>query len=134
MVEVTSKYLGNLEVELTHQPSASVIKTTAPKDNHGTGETFSPTDLLAGALGACMLTIMGITARKEQIELTGATVHMEKHMTKSGFRRIERLVATVSLPNIPQELRPKLEERARRCPVKESLNQDILFDVKFIYA
>ena len=91
MVAINIVYQGQLHCEATHAPSGATLETDAPKDNHGKGESFSPTDLVATALGSCMLTVMGITARMLDIDLTGARVQVEKEMVASPIRRIGKL-------------------------------------------
>ena len=76
-VAFTTTYLGDLRTAITHEPSGTVIETDAPIDNHGRGERFSPTDLVAASLGSCMLTIMGIVAKREGLDLSGTKVQVE---------------------------------------------------------
>ena len=77
MTKIKSEYLGSLRTEAVHLQSGDKIITDAPLDNHGKGEAFSPTDLLAAALGSCMLTIMGISAPAYGYALEGTTVDIE---------------------------------------------------------
>src|SRR4051794_24641773 len=98
MVNINIQYEGDLHCLATHGPSQTRLATDAPKDNQGRGESFSPTDLVATALGACMMTIMGIVARRSEINLGGATVSVTKEMSTSAPRRIARLTVTFSLP------------------------------------
>lgn len=133
MVEITSIYVGNLFVENHHGPSSSSIKTIPPVDNGGTGELFSPTDLVATALGSCMLTIMGVVAERNNIPFKGVSVKVEKHMNQSP-RRIGKLVAHFQMKSsFNQEERLKLELAAKKCPVKESLHKDIEIILNFNY-
>lgn len=132
-VEITGSYLGKLKVQLNHGPSGSVITTAAPVDNNGDGSSFSPTDLVAAALGACMLTIMGIVAEREGIDLTTATFRVEKHMSASP-RRIGALPIVFTLPaSATPEQRTKLERAALTCPVHHSLHPEIEVKVEFKY-
>ena len=78
MVDISGKYLGQKRVELTHGPSQSKIQTDAPVDNNGKGELFSPTDLVASALGTCMLTVMGIFAESRNLSLEGSYFKLKK--------------------------------------------------------
>src|SRR5690348_3988504 len=98
MVEITATYEGQLHCNAKHGPSGSTLSTDAPKDNMGKGESFSPTDLVATALGTCMLTTMGIVAQRHNLDMTGATVRVEKHMTTSGPRKIARLPVEIRIP------------------------------------
>ena len=132
-VEITGRYTGTLNMELTHGPSGAVLKTAAPKDNLGDGSSFSPTDLVAAALGSCMVTTMAIVAEREGIDFTSASFHVEKHMVMDP-RRIGRLPVRIHLPaNLTPEQRTKLERAAHTCPVHRSLIPEIEKDVRFVY-
>ena len=132
-IEIKGQYEGDLRVKLTHGPSQSVIETDAPKDNHGRGEKFSPTDMLVAALGSCMLTIMGIVAKRDGIKLEGVHFRAEKHMVENP-RRIGKIVLGIYMPtDLTEEQRRKLEKFAHTCPVHQSLHPDIEQDIKFIY-
>jgi putative redox protein len=100
----------------THGPSGRQLETDAPKDNEGRGESFSPTDLLATALGSCMLTVMGIYARRKGWKLDGARARVEKHMATAPVRRIGKLVVEFEMPPHRDAGRP-LERAADTCPV-----------------
>lgn len=133
-VSITGRYVGNLGVELEHGPSGATLRTAAPVDNQGDGSSFSPTDLVAAALGSCMLTIMGILARRHGIDLAGASFRVEKHM-RSDPRRIDRLPITFHLPAaIAPEHRRMLERGALTCPVHRSLLPEIDKPVRFVYG
>ncbi|MGE3165072.1 MAG: OsmC family protein [Planctomycetota bacterium] len=133
MVEIEAVYEGNLHCRARHAPSAAELTTDAPKDNEGLGASFSPTDLLATALGTCMMTIMGIVARRHQWSLDGARVRVEKHM-HAAPRRVGRLVVAFHLPaQLPVEARARIEQAAFTCPVHASLHPDIEIPVEFIY-
>ena len=134
MIEVRSIYQGNLRTQATHGPSGNAIGTDAPKDNEGLGETFSPTDLVASAMGSCMLTIMGIVARRRDWPLEGAHVRVEKHMAAEPLRRIGKLVVEFHLPSaLPEVARPAMERAALTCPVHQSLHPDIEIPITFHY-
>lgn len=126
MVEITIAYSGELRCNAVHGPSSQTLFTDAPVDNHGKGESFSPTDLVATALGSCMMTIMGIVAARKNLDLTGMTVRVEKHMSADSPRRIIALptVLRVLLPADHPE-RALLEAAALGCPVHHSLHPDI---------
>jgi putative redox protein len=133
MVDITGKYLGEKRVEMIHGPSKAKIITDAPIDNHGKGESFSPTDLVASALGTCMLTVMGIYAEARNIDLTGSTFNVKKNMQQSP-RKISSLPITLHLPKSISEVeREKLVIVAKTCPVKASLNPDIEILIDFIF-
>ncbi len=126
MVEISVVYRGELRCEASHGPSGSVVSTDAPVDNQGKGESFSPTDLVATALGTCMLTIMGIVARRHDLDLEGTTVTVVKEMVNEPVRRIGRLPVTIRLPeNVTDDQRKLLERAALTCPVHKSLHPDI---------
>lgn len=136
MVQLHVSYEGELRCKATHGPSGNQLLTDAPVDNHGKGEQFSPTDLVATALGACMVTIMGIEARAKQIELTGMKVLVTKEMTQTKPRRIAKLSTRFTVPHhlaslIPEETRRYLEKAAENCPVRLSLSSDIQLPIEF---
>ena len=125
-VEIRGQYQGNLRVSSVHGPSGTQIETDAPVDNQGKGERFSPTDLVVVSLASCMLTIMGIVAARDQIDLTNTTYRAEKHMAADSPRRIAKIIIEFHLPNgLTSDQRKKLENAARTCPVHHSLNPDI---------
>ncbi|MCX6964268.1 MAG: OsmC family protein [Verrucomicrobia bacterium] len=132
MVEISIKYLGDLRCEARHEPSGTVITTDAPVDNEGRGESFSPTDLAATSLGACMLTIMGIAARKQGVDLGDTQVKVLKEMTPKPPRRIAKLTVVFTIP-LPasHEKRAMLEEAARNCPVHLSLDPGVEQEMGF---
>lgn len=133
MVQVKARYTGSKHCEILHLPSGSSISTDAPKDNHGKGETFSPTDLMAAALGSCILTIMAIMAEKDGVSIEGAEVLVTKEML-SNPRRIGRLPAEIKMPaGIPREYRRKLEAAAHACPVHQSLPDALDAPLLFSY-
>src|SRR5436189_1239467 len=108
-VEIDIVYEGQLRCRATHGPSKTQLATDAPTDNHGRGESFSPTDLVATALGTCMATVMGIAAHKRAADLAGMRVVVDKQMTTEGPRRVQRLPARVLVPDaggaIPDDVR-----------------------------
>ena len=132
MIQIDIDYLGNLRCEATHGPSQNKLITDAPVDNHGKGESFSPTDLVATALGVCMATVMGIHASKHDIDLRGLKLTVRKEMTQVPVRRIARLTVTLVLPlpaSHPQ--RAALENAALTCPVYQSLHPEMEKPVTF---
>jgi uncharacterized OsmC-like protein len=132
MVGISIKYLGDLRCEALHEPSGTVLCTDAPVDNEGRGESFSPTDLAATSLGTCMLTIMGIVARRHAIKLGETTVRVVKEMSATPPRRIGKLtvVFTIPLPAAHPQ-RTLLENAARSCPVHMSLSSEISQEIRF---
>jgi putative redox protein len=134
MSTATARYAGHLRTEATHVASGNTILTDAPVDNHGRGEAFSPTDLVSAALGSCMMTIMGIVAERHQVDLTGVTYDVTKHMAAEP-RRIRQIDVTFQMPaTLPEKERTILENAARTCPVALSLNPEIQQEVRFVYA
>jgi putative redox protein len=132
MVEIQIVYQGKLRCSSTHVDSGAILLTDAPKDNMGNGESFSPTDLVATALGTCMLTTMGIAAQRMEVDLTGARVVITKEMASTPFRHISRLASTIHLPSkLSAEQQQKLENAAMTCPVKRGLHPDIQAPVAF---
>ena len=136
MVEITVEYQGTLRCQAVHQPSGREITTDAPVDNHGKGESFSPTDLLATALASCISTIMGIYAdRHEDLDLTGLNIKIEKHMSAEAPRKIAKLPMVINFPSgINDKHRSALEEIVQHCPVHRSLDPSIETPVVFNYA
>ncbi len=126
-------YEGELRCKAIHKKSGTLISTDAPTDNEGKGESFSPTDLVATALGSCMLTIMGIAARNHNIDIKGTTVEVTKTMA-SDPRRISNLDVVIHLANDhPPKERKILEAAAHGCPVGNSLNSDLKETLSFVY-
>lgn len=126
MVPVKISYQGGLRCNAVHGPSSNSLQTDAPVDNNGRGEAFSPTDLLATALGACMATIMGIVADRKEISLEDMVIDVRKHMSEDAPRRIAKLEVDLQMPipaNHPE--RKVLESAALSCPVYHSLHPDI---------
>lgn len=134
MVPISITYRGDLRCEAVHGPSGVRVITDAPVDNQGKGESFSPTDLVATAYGACMSTIMGIVARRDGLALDGLRVDVEKHMTAAPPRRISRLAIRVAMPaGLAREARTRLEAAARACPVALSVHPDVQVEIAFAY-
>jgi putative redox protein len=135
-VEIDVTYGGDLQCEAVHRPSASTIATDAPLDNGGQGRLFSPTDLVAAALGTCLLTIMGKVAARHGWDIRGTRVHTVKEMAASPLRRIASLRTTITLPpgrKWSGADRQRLERAAETCPVKQSLHPDVQMPLEFVY-
>ena len=132
MVEINAVYEGNLRCSATHGPSGSKIETDAPVDNCGKGERFSPTDLAASSLGLCMVTIMGIYAEKNGVDLGRTTARVLKEMTAEPPRRIAKLTVEIAVPlSADHPRREAIERAAMSCPVFLSLHPEIEKDVHF---
>jgi putative redox protein len=132
MIEIQIAYEGKLRCTARHVDSGATLITDAPKDNMGNGQSFSPTDLVATALGTCMMTVMGITAQKLEIDLSGSTVVVTKEMVQTPIRRIARLAVTIRVPTkLTQDQEETLTRAAMTCPVHESLHPDVHMPVSF---
>jgi putative redox protein len=133
-VEIGIVYEGELRCRCEHGPSGVVLATDAPLDNQGRGESFSPTDLVATALGSCMMTIMGIMARRHDYPIEGTTVRVVKEMVQEPVRRIGKLSVEFHVKNgsrLSEADRKRLEQAAYTCPVHKSLHPDIQIPVIF---
>lgn len=138
MVGISTRYEGGLRCRATHGPSGTTLVTDAPVDNHGKGEAFSPTDLVATALGACVMTTMGILAQRLNIDLTGMHAECTKDMVSAPFRRIGKLTARITIPkNVTSKISPvdreKLERAAYTCPVHKSLHPDVESVIELVW-
>ena len=134
MVEITGEYVGDLRVEASHVPSGAQIATDAPTDHDGLGRSFSPTDLVATALGTCILTVIAIVARRRGVEVTGARFSVTKEMVADPKRRIGRLATTIHLPaSVGAEDRDVLERAAHTCPVHQSLSPALDAPITVVY-
>ena len=132
MVEITATYEGQLRCVAKHGPSSATLQTDAPKDNMGRGEAFSPTDLVATALGTCMLTTMGIVAQRNNIDMAGARMRVTKEMVSQPSRRIGTLGVEIVMPRrMSDEDQKRLEAAALACPVHKSLHPDVQMPVTF---
>ncbi len=129
-----SIYKGQLRTEATHLKSGTIIYTDAPTDNRGKGESFSPTDMVATALGSCMLTIMGIKALDSNIDMEGAKAEVKKIMA-SEPRRIAKIEVKITMPSKPYSDKEKkiLERAAHACPVGKSLSENLEEDIQIIW-
>ena len=126
MVQIDISYDGGLHCTAKHLPSGTTLTTDAPVDNQGKGESFSPTDLVATALGTCIATTMDIYARRKDIDLTGLKITVQKEMTTSAPRRIAKLTTEIWVP-LPLSADPErhLERVALGCPVHASLHTEV---------
>lgn len=118
-------YTGDLRTRATHLASGQTLITDAPLDNQGKGEAFSPTDLCATSLAACILTIMGIRARDAGINMEGTTIRVHKIMSAEPPRRIVRIEMDMIMPPLPYspEEQRILQEASSSCPVCRSLSE-----------
>ena len=131
MVRIEAVYDGNLRCSATHIPSGQTLVTDAPVDNMGKGQSFSPTDLLATSMLNCMMTIIAIAADSRELDVSGMSGSVEKHMA-SGPRRVSKLEVEISLPtDLNSEDRAWLIKRGLACPVHKSVSQEMEVEVKF---
>jgi putative redox protein len=138
-VEIDAVYEGQLHCRATHGPSRVELITDAPSDNGGRGASFSPTDLVATALGTCILTTMGIVAQRNGIDIDGTRVHVIKEMVSQPVRRIGALRTTVifpadKAPKLSPQDRQRLEAAGLHCPVHRSLHPDVAAPIDFKYV
>ena len=132
-VKIEAHLRDGKKVSLTHLPSGTSITTAAPIDNNGDGSSFSPTDLVAGALASCALTIIAIVAEKNQYLVTGSFASVEKFMNSTP-RRIAQLPIEIHLPRaLDDSARTRLEGAAKACPVHQSLLAEIEVIWTFTY-
>jgi uncharacterized OsmC-like protein len=134
METIRTKYLGSLRTEAEHVASGTKIITDAPVDNHGKGEFFSPTDLMAASYGCCALTIMGIAAQTHGFNIDGAEVKTKKIMG-SAPRRIEELVVEFTFPHnrYSDKERKIIELSSKECPVANSLDPAMKITRTIVY-
>jgi len=129
----TSKvvYKGDLRTESTHLQSGTTILTDAPTDNHGRGEAFSPTDMVANSLATCMFSIMGIKAKAMDIGIENSTAEVTKIM-QAEPRKISEIIVSFEMNSVVDEKSKTILERAAMtCPVFLSLHPDIKKKVRF---
>jgi putative redox protein len=131
-IMATVEYLGNLRTQAKHLKSGNLVVTDAPTDNNGRGEAFSPTDLVSAALSSCMMTIMGIVAEREGVDLTGLKTEVVKIMANNP-RKIAEIQLTFSHPALlaTEVQKQKLKQAALTCPVALSLAESVKQTVTF---
>lgn len=135
MIQININYVGELRCRAVHEPSGEKLHTDAPKDNEGKGESFSPTDLVATALGTCMATVMGIYARRKDLALEGMRVTVNKKMSADSPRRIVCLETVIEFPIESSHPEAKILERtAHTCPVHQSLAAEMDKPITFCYS
>jgi putative redox protein len=134
MATAEARYLGDLRTESVHVKSGTVLMSDAPPDNHGKGEFFSPTDLLATSLGSCMITIIGIAANNKGFDITGATWSVTKVMADNP-RRVAEVIVDLTFPanRYTDEQRRLIEHITRTCPVALSLHPDLKQTIHISY-
>lgn len=131
METASTIYKGELRTEVTHLRSGSIITTDAPVDNKGKGENFSPTDMVACALGSCIFTIMGIAAREHSFSIDGTTCRITKVMTENPRKIGEiKIEFDFSMNEYTEKQKKILEYCVKTCPVALSLNESVVQNVK----
>ena len=127
------KYKGDLRTTAIHLDSGSEISTDAPKDNHGLGETFSPTDIVCTALASCILTIMAIAVEKDNVDIKGTTAVVKKTMGTNP-RQISKIDIDLTFPReYDQKTKTILERAAYNCPVHHTLSETVEKNISFTY-
>ncbi len=128
-------YEGDLRTRMIHLYSGTEVITDAPLDNHGLAQAFSPTDMVATALGSCMLTVMGIKAREMELDLKGTEVEITKVMAAEP-RRIAEIQVLIKFParHFSEKDRKILENTARTCPVAQSLHPDLKKQISLVWG
>jgi putative redox protein len=132
----TVTYRDNLVTELQHESSGTTVTTDLSKESGGNESSFTPTDLVAGALGACLLSTMGLIAKRQNISIAGTTATVEKENTTTKPLRLAKLATTIRVPNsaqLTEENRLRLERATQHCTVHHSLHPDIDAPVKFVW-
>lgn len=135
-VSIDIEYAGALRCHAVHGPSGAKMETDAPVDNGGRGAAFSPTDLVATALGTCVATILGKIAERRQLNLRGTRLRVVKTMVQGAGRRIAALHVTIVFPegvHLYAAERARLERGAETCPVKRSLHPDVAVTLVYAY-
>jgi len=127
------KYQGDLRTTATHLDSGSEISTDAPKDNHGLGETFSPTDMVCSALASCILTIMAIAVEKNDVDIKNTTAIVKKTMGNNPRRIVKIKINLIFPKEYDSKTRTILERAANNCPVHHSLSEKVEKDISFTY-
>ncbi len=131
MSDITVTYLGDLRTESIHLDSNTSIITDAPKDNQGLGRKFSPTDLVASSLGNCLLTIMGIVAKRHKIDLKSTYANVRKKMSENP-RRISSIIVDIYFKSTLDDRQLTILKRAaNHCPVHNSLSDSIDIQINF---
>jgi uncharacterized OsmC-like protein len=136
MASIETIYLGELRTEAIHLLSGNKLITDAPPDNQGRGEYFSPTDLVATALGSCMVTVMGIAARTHNFNIDGTKLVITKVMTPEAPRKIAEIIILMSFPhnNYSEKVKKIIEYTVKNCPVALSLHPDVKQTISLHYS
>jgi putative redox protein len=132
MTEIVISYEGDLSTRCVHSDNKAEVLTDAPKEIQGLGRVFSPTDLFAASLGSCMLTLMGIAAKRLNVDIKGSVAKVTKEMAVAPVRRIGKLRVEFSCPHsFSEDIIAKLIKMAETCPVHHSLHPDIVLEFTY---
>lgn len=135
MTQIDITYEGDLSTRCVHSDNKAEIRTDAPLDNQGLGRVFSPTDLFASSLGSCMLTLMGIAAKRLGVDIKGIQAHVSKEMALAPIRRIGKIRIAFTCPHpFSEEVIAKLIHAAETCPVHKSLHPDIVLEYTYSWG
>ncbi len=134
MIKIDGTYPGDLRCVAVHEPSGAELVTDAPLDHEGLGRSFSPTDLVATALATCVVTILGLVARRRELSIEGTRWSITKEMVADPKRRIGRLALTITLPAALSERdRRALKAAGDTCPVKQTLDPRTEMEIEYRY-
>ncbi len=132
MAKIDIWYEKDLSTRAVHSENKTELLTDAPKEVGGCGRVFSPTDLFAASLGSCILTLMGMAAKRLNIDIQGTHAKVTKEMTTAPIRRIGKLSVIISCPqDFPEDVKAKLSRAAETCPVHQSLHPDIILNIAY---
>ncbi|OFX19843.1 MAG: osmotically inducible protein OsmC [Bacteroidetes bacterium GWA2_31_9b] len=130
METIRTKYIGQLRTEAIHVQSGNKLITDAPVDNHGKGETFSPTDLLATSLASCIFTIMGIKAEASGFRIDGATAKTWKIMSENPRRVAEvKIEYDFTMCDLNDKQKKILQGLVKVSPVPLSLHTETIQNI-----
>jgi uncharacterized OsmC-like protein len=133
-VKISGTFVGGLSMEMTHELSKTKLLTDPPLDNGGEGRSFSPTDLVATAIGSCIMSVMAIYAKKNGVNLKGMACQVEKHMSQDLPRRISALDVVIIMPgHLSEAQRKELEVIGNNCPVIHSISSAIALNKTYRY-
>ncbi len=132
MTEMDVWYEGELATRAVHPLNESVVHTDAPKEIGGRGKNFSPTDLFAASLASCMLTMMGLTAKKLNVDIKGTRAKVSKEMATAAPRRITKIQVDFACPHhLPADVVAKLVQAAESCPVHHTIDRDVKIECTY---
>jgi putative redox protein len=131
MSQMMIDYLEGFSTRIYSTEAQDAIVTDAPKNHGGNGLEFSPTDLFAASLGACVVTIMGMHAKKLGVSFEGVKAKVIKNQGAVPGGIGEILVHVYYPGRIENSLREKLEKAAMHCPIHQSIDPKIRQEIVF---